>query len=107
MLQLMNQLGMMLRQHTHEIAMMILATLLVIYGDEVNLLVKKSVSNYPFIVRALIFVALCAFGYGYLLIGFTPILASWIYTIPLHLLGPAVLGLLLVLGVLAERKKQL
>ena len=77
MLQLMNQLGMMLRQHTHEIAMMILATLLVIYGD------------------------------GYLLIGFTPILASWIYTIPLHLLGPAVLGLLLVLGVLAERKKQL
>ncbi|PYE34515.1 uncharacterized protein DUF3392 [Idiomarina fontislapidosi] len=107
MLQLMNQLGMMLRQHTYEIAMMVMATLLVIYGDEVNGLVKRLVGKYPFIVRALVFVALCAFGYGYLLIGFTPILASWIYAIPLHLLGPAVLITLLVLGILAERKKQL
>ncbi|MAD54970.1 DUF3392 domain-containing protein [Idiomarina sp. UBA3162] len=107
MLQLMNQLGMMLRQHTYEIAMMIMATLLVIYGDEVNRLVKKMVGKYPFIVRALVFVALCAFGYGYLLIGFTPLLASWIHLIPLHLLGPAVLITLVVLGVLAERKKQL
>jgi len=106
-LQLLNELGMMVRPHLYQIAMAIVATLLVIYGNEVNQLIRRQISGLHFLLRALIFVLVCAFGYGYLLIWFTPLLAAWLHLVPLHLIGPATLAILLTLGLLAERKKQL
>lgn len=107
MLQLLNELGLMVRPHLFQIASMIVATLLVIYGNEVNLVIKRQISGLHFIIRALIFVFVCAFGYGYLLIWFTPILSSWLHQVPLHLIAPVTAAILLTLGILAERKKQL
>lgn len=107
MLQLLNELGLMVRPHLYQIATMIIATLLVIYGNEVNQVIRRQISGLHFILRAAIFVLVCAFGYGYLLVGFTPVLSSWLHQIPLHLVAPATLAILLLLGVLAERKKQL
>ena len=49
MQQLLNNLGMMIRPHFYEIAMMIVATLLVIYGNEINKMVKRrSHWHFPF-----------------------------------------------------------
>lgn len=107
MLQLLNELGLMVRPHFYQIATMIVATLLVIYGNEVNQLIRRQISGLHFVLRAAIFVLVCAFGYGYLLLWFTPILSSWLHSIPLHLSAPATLAILLLLGILAERKKQL
>lgn len=107
MLQLLNELGMLVRPHLYQFAMMVVATLLVIYGNEVNQMIRRQISGLHFILRAIIFVLVCAFGYGYLLVWFTPILASWLHHIPLHLIAPVSLGVLLTLGILAERKKQM
>ena len=106
-MQLLNELGMMVRPHFFQMATMIVATLLVIYGNEVNQLIRRQIAGLHFILRASIFVLVCAFGYGYLLVWFTPVLSSWLYLIPLHLTAPATVAILLLLGILAERKKQL
>ena len=51
MQQLLNNLGMMIRPHFYEIAMMIVATLLVIYGNEINKMVKRQVAHWHFLFR--------------------------------------------------------
>ncbi len=107
MQQLLNNLGMMIRPHFYEIAMMIVATLLVIYGNEINKMVKRQVAHWHFIFRTLVFVVVCAFGYGWLLVWFTPVLASWLAQIPLQFVAVSSIGIVFLLGILAERKKQL
>lgn len=96
-----------LKPYIHNIAMMILATLLVIYGNDVNAFVRKQVANASFIVRTIIFVLVCAFGYGLLLVALTPVVASALAKIPSIYLGFVVVGIFLLLGWLAERKKQM
>ena len=46
-----NNLGLMIRPHFYELAMMIIATLLVIYGAEVNRMVKRQVGHWHFVFR--------------------------------------------------------
>ncbi|WP_404399379.1 DUF3392 domain-containing protein [Idiomarina seosinensis] len=107
MLQLLNELGLFVRPHLYQIAMMIVATLLVIFGNDVNQMIRRQISGLHFLLRALIFVLVCAFGYGYLLVWFSPLLADGLAQIPLQWVAPAVVAILLTLGLLAERKKQL
>ncbi|EKE86876.1 DUF3392 domain-containing protein [Idiomarina xiamenensis] len=107
LLQLANELGMMIRPHLYEFALIIMATLLVIYGNEINQVVRRQVSHWHFIFRTLVFVLVCAFGYGLLLIWLTPWLSSWLHSIPLRYLAVSCIAILLLLGVIAERKRQL
>lgn len=90
-----------------EIALAIMATLLVIYGNSINRAVKKHTNGLHFMFRTAVFILLCAFGYGALLIFFTPILGKWLARIDMIYLGPMVVGVFIILGVLAERKNQI
>ena len=87
-----------------EIAMAIMATLLVIYGHSINRLVKKQTSGMHFIFRTLIFILLCTFGYGALLIYVTPILSHILVGVGMIYLGPLIVGIFVTLGVLAEKE---
>ena len=87
-----------------EIAMAIMATLLVIYGHSINRLVKKQTSGMHFIFRTLIFILLCTFGYGALLIYVTPILSHILAGVGMIYLGPLIVGIFVTLGVLAEKE---
>ena len=55
-----------------EISLAIMATLLVIYGNSINRMVKRQTHGLHFIFRTSIFILLCTFGYGALLVFFTP-----------------------------------
>ncbi len=90
-----------------EIAMAIMATLLVIYGGVINRMVKKQISGMPFIFRTLIFILLCTFGYAALLIYFTPILSHWLAAIGMIYLGPLITGIFITLGILAEKQNHI
>lgn len=90
----------------NSIALALVATLLVIYGDNLNRLVKKQLKPYPRLIRILGFVLMCAFGYGALTVLFTPVLANWLALVPIKWIGPLVLGLFLLVGWLAESKRQ-
>lgn len=93
--------------HIGNIALALVATLLVIYGDYLNRFIKRQLRPYPRLLRILGFVLMCAFGYGALTVFFTPILATWLAQIPVQWLAPSILIFFLFIGWMAERKQQI
>ncbi len=90
-----------------EISMAIMATLLVIYGEILNRMLKRQISGLHFIIRTLLFIFLCAFGYGALLIYVTPLLAQLLASVGMIYLGPLVLAVFITLGSIAEKKNRI
>ncbi|CUS49222.1 MAG: Protein of unknown function (DUF3392) [Idiomarinaceae bacterium HL-53] len=87
------------------VGMMVVATLLVLYGDNINKTIKRQINHYHFLLRTLLFILVCAFGYGLLLTWLAPLLSQFLGQIPRLYLGISVLGIVVLLGVLAERKR--
>ncbi len=89
-----------------EIAFSFVATLLVLYGNEINRWIRSVAKPYHFILRVTVFIVICGFGYGlatskltdyleHLLVKYT---GSWLFVI--------VLLVFIGLGVLADRRNQ-
>lgn len=94
-----------IRPYLAHVAMMVVATLLVLYGNEFNRVVKRNIAHYNFVIRTLIFIVICAFGYGLLVTAVTPLLADFLRRIPQLYTGISVIAILITLGVLAERRR--
>ncbi len=90
-----------------QIAVAMLATLLVIYGQSINRMVKRHISSWHFVLRVLVFMLLCAFGYGALLVFCAPWLARAFASLGSVWLSPVVLLAFVVIGLLAERRNQI
>jgi len=101
------QLAQHMNAYLNDIALAIIATCLVIYGNNLNNVIRHMVSPWPFIVRILAFILMCTFGYGLLTVWLQPILKVLLKHISLIYLPIAIMGIFCVLGILAERKKQL
>ncbi|MFW5858249.1 MAG: DUF3392 domain-containing protein [Planctomycetota bacterium] len=99
-------LSQVLRPHLGEVAMALVATLLVVYGNEINAAVKRRVIAWPFVVRLAVFVLLCAVGYGAIIIFVSPLVAKGLARLGGVWLAPLVAAAFLVVGILAERKRQ-
>ncbi len=88
-----------------EIALTMLATLMVIYGDLLNKQVKAIVRPYHFMIRTTVFVLVCAFGYGLLLVFATPLVKQLIFLVPQVYRGLSIILVFLLLGYLAEHRR--
>ena len=88
-----------------EISLTILATILVVYGDVFNKHIKRMISPYHFVIRTLIFILICAFGYGLLVVFATPYLKQLILWVPTLYRGLTVILVFLILGYLAEHRR--
>ena len=88
-----------------EIALSIVATILVIYGDVLNKQLKRMVSSYHFILRTIIFVLVCAFGYGLLTVYAAPFVKQLILMVPHVYRGISIITVFLLLGYLAEHRR--
>lgn len=95
------------RSNMNNITLALVATLLVIYGNDINHFVKRQLKSYPRLVRLFGFVLMCAFGYGALTILLTPVLATWFSLINIKWLAPITVITFLFIGWLAERKHQM
>lgn len=93
--------------HIHDVALGLVATLLVVYGSDINRAFARTVRPYPWLLRVLGFVLLCALGYGMLTALLTPLFAEALLHIETRWLGVGLLGILVVIGWLAERRGQL
>lgn len=100
-------LSSLLRPHTSTIALALAATLLITYGSNLSRIVKRFIKGFPTVVRLALFIVLCAFGYSYLTVRGTALIAWLLSRLDAYLLAPAVIFLFIVLGVLAERKHQI
>lgn len=100
---LIQSLASYVRPHTDDIALALVATLLVIFGDTINDLVRKIVRQQPMWIRVGVFIALCTFGYGALSVWLTPLLDSYLRTLSSGIFLGVVAGSFVAVGVLAER----
>ena len=96
-----------MRNGLFSIAMAIVATLLTIYGGHFNKAVRDLTKKYPFMVRLMIFVCLCAFGYGLLTLLAAKLLCNMLGGLNNHALAPVVILIFIVIGFIAERKKNI
>lgn len=94
-----------LRPHLDKVAMSMVATTLFLYGAELHGVIKKQIDGCPLLLRVLILILVCAFGYGTLTVGASMLFQHLLGFLDKHYLAPVVLSLFLLLGILAERKK--
>jgi hypothetical protein len=99
------QLSQWMQPYYSEIVLTILATILVVYGDVFNKHIKRMISPYHFVIRTAVFVLVCAFGYGLLVVFATPYVKQLILWIPYLYRGLSVFLLFLLLGYLAEHRR--
>lgn len=103
----MDQLTHFLRQHLHDIAMSMIATLLVIYGSDINRFIKRLIKKQLFIIRLGIFVLVCAIGYGVATLFLAEALFKMLAAIPRQFLTLSILIIFILLGLTAETRKQI
>ncbi|WP_102795220.1 DUF3392 domain-containing protein [Bowmanella denitrificans] len=95
----------LLQPYYMEVAMTLVATLLVVYGDVVNKHIKRMLSPYHFVLRTLVFVLICAFGYGAFILFVTPFTKQLILMLPAMYQGIVIVSVFLLLGYLAEQRR--
>ena len=93
--------------HLPSICFGIIATVLAIFGQDLNRWVRSRTRDLHFIFRTLIFIFLCVVGYAWLTLTVAPHLAWLIARLPARFIPVVVLSIFVVLGVLAERKRKI
>lgn len=97
--------GTWVSEHLSTIALMLVATALVVYGSMLNSVVRGVVAPFHLIIRVSAFVLLCTFGYGLLTVFLVPWVAKAIALVPDLFRLPAVAAVFIALGLVAERKR--
>ncbi len=92
------------RGHLYDISLAIMATLFVLFGPGINAWVQRSISQFNFVLRTLLFVLVCVAGYGLAIIFLTPWLASGLGYFNNYTLAPVLLLIFFLIGVLADRQ---
>lgn len=91
------------RSHLSDISLAIMATLLVLFGPGINAWVQQRIGGLNFVFRTLLFVILCAVGYGLAIIFLTPWLAKGLNYFNNYALAPVLLLVFFLIGVIADR----
>ena len=94
-------------QHRYQICIAWVASLLVIYGGPIARAVRNVARSWHFVFRVLFFVFVCAFGYGWVTLFTASHLSKQMGRLSSYWeLAVVLLGFFL-LGILAEKKKQI
>ena len=105
MIDILAQLTRWLSPYFGQMSLMLMATLLVVFGDIVNKYVKQVLSPCHFVIRVVLFVLLCAFGYGALTLYGAPFVLHLIRFFPGYLQGAAFIAAFFAVGIFAERRR--
>lgn len=89
-----------------QISVAFIACSLVILGGDINRFLRRILSGQHFIIRTLVFIALNAFGYGLLIVKASPFLSGWLHSIDRGSLFVAVLSSFTVIGMWAQKNRQ-
>lgn len=92
------------RPYLGEIGLAMMATLLVIYGENITAMLKKQIGGLQFFLRVTTFVLFCAFGFTFLANYLTPLVTDLLASTGDTWLGIAVIGTFYFIGILAQRK---
>ncbi len=101
------EFGQWFRQYQYGCAMAIIATILVIFGNEINAAVRQLVRKQHFFVRTSVFVLLCTLGYGVATVWLTRLLSEQLAKVPNIYIVPVVCVIFIALGAYAQRQKHI
>ena len=90
-----------------EISLALMATVLFLYGNDINKWVKTHIKVKAFLLRVLLFVAICSFGFAGIAILGARIVHYLFDQFSLQTLPIAIFLCFFGVGVLAERKNQM
>jgi hypothetical protein len=99
--------GQWFRGYQYQASMAIIATLLVIFGNNINSYLKKLISKQHFIIRSGIFILVCAFGYGLLTVWLTGVLSQQLARIPNAYIVPVIFCIFSALGIYAQKQRHI
>lgn len=91
------------RSHLSDISLAIMATLLVLFGPAINAWVQQRIGSLNFVFRTVLFVLICAVGYGLAMVFVTPWLAKGLGYFNNYTLAPVLLLVFFVIGMIADR----
>ena len=91
------------RSHLSDISLAIMATQLVLFGPANNASVQQRIGSLNFVFRTLLFVLICAVGYGLAMVFVTPWLAKGLGYFNNYTLAPVLLLVFFVIGMIADR----
>lgn len=107
LVELFTELGQWFRPYQYQAALAIIATLLVVFGNDINSSIKRLVAKQHFIVRTSVFIVICAFGYGLLTVWLTSLLAQQLAKVPSLYLLPVVFIIFFTLGIYAQKQRHI
>ena len=94
----------LIQPHLYAISLAMMATLLVIYGDNMMGLFKQQLGGLNFFLKVSLFILFCAFGFALITQYLTPLIVDLFNKADETWLGIAVVGVFYLLGFLAQRK---
>ncbi len=92
------------RSHLDEVALAVTATLLVLFGSQVNTFIQARLGSLPTAIRVPAFALACLAVYGAAMIFLTPWVVKGLAQFNNYALAPVLLIGVCLLGVLAERR---
>lgn len=107
LVELLTELGQWFRPYQYQASLAIIATLLVVFGNDINSSVKKLLAKQHFIVRTSVFILICAFGYGLLTVWLTGLLAQQLAKVPSLYLLPVMFIIFFTLGIYAQKQRHI
>jgi hypothetical protein len=96
-----------IRPYVGEVALAVVASILVIYGEAINDMVKQAFKSWHVIFRVLVFMVVCAFGYGALTVLATQLLRGFLAELSNTQLTIVIAGFFFLVGILAQKKRQI
>lgn len=91
------------RGYLGDISLALMAATLVLAGPALNGWVRRHTASMHFILRTLIFVLLCAVGYGLAMIYLTPMLKQLLAQLNNYSLAPMLIVMFVLIGIFADR----
>ncbi len=107
MTELLIDIGQWFRGYQYQTAMAIVATLLVVFGNDINNAVCKLVAKQHFIIRSITFILVCAFGYGLLTVWLTTLLSQQLSQVPNRYVLLLLVAIFSALGVYAQKRRHI
>ncbi len=107
MTELLTELGQAFRHYQYQSALAIVATLLVIFGQDINHAIRKVIVKQHFFIRITVFVFVCAFGYGLATLWLSSLLHAQLAKISDLYIVPSIIILFIFLGIYAEKQRHI
>ncbi len=95
------------RGQLDHIAFAIIATALVVFGDDINNMLRAVLKKQPLWLRLSAFILLCSFGYGVLSVWLTPRLEGLLRALSDWQLIAAIVLIFVVLAGIAQRQRRI